>query len=133
MIRIFRRTSRTPTETASQATEAPANAVTTFLSTRIENTNAKASMPNAPSAAPAASRAAASVLAVRQKTRLPFAANFVLLDQGSAGAEDRRQREEETADGGAITAANESGKDRRDAAEREVDQIRTGGRPECGR
>jgi hypothetical protein len=47
------------TETMIQAHEAPANAPAMLRVTVNENTIAKASVPNAPSAAPAASSAAA--------------------------------------------------------------------------
>jgi len=47
----------------------------------------------------------------------------MLLDQRCAGAEDGRKGEKKTADGGSITTADEAGKDRHGAAEREPDQV----------
>jgi ferritin-like metal-binding protein YciE len=58
--RTLRRANQVATETASQVSEAPTNAVATLLSTSNQNTMAKVSMPIALRAAPAASSAAAS-------------------------------------------------------------------------
>ena len=58
--RSLRRTNQAPTDTTSQAREAPIKAAATLISTSIENRAAKASMPTEPSPAPAASSAAAS-------------------------------------------------------------------------
>ena len=122
--RIFRRRYQAATETISQASDAPMNAVAMLLSTIHQKTIAKASMPSAPSAAPAASSAAASLSASRAvEARLPFATDFMLLDQGGAGAKDGWKGQKQTADGCAITAADEPGEDCRGAAEREADQV----------
>ena len=54
------------------------------------------------------------------EARSSLAADFVLLDQRGAGAKDRRKGEKETADGGSVAAADETGEDGRGAPERET-------------
>ena len=98
--RIWRRTYQAVTETTSQASDAPMKAAAMLRSTINENAIAKPSMPSAPSAAPTASSAAACCpRRPAVEARFPLAPDFVLLDQGRAGAEDGRKRQKETADG----------------------------------
>lgn len=54
---------------------------------------------------------------------LLLAPNFMGFDEGRAGAEDRRQREKETADRGAVAAADEAGEYGRGATESEAHEV----------
>ena len=61
--------------------------------------------------------------ALAGKARFPLSADFMLLDQRGAGAEDGGKGEKETPDRCSIAAADEAGEDGRGAAKREADQI----------
>jgi hypothetical protein len=90
-----------------------------LLSTINEKTIAKPSMPRAPARRRRLERCRSLPASFAGKARFPFAADFMLLDQRCAGAEDGRKGEKETTDGRSITTADEAGEDRRGTAERE--------------
>ena len=118
--RSLRRTNQAPTDTTSQAREAPIKAAATLISTSIENRAAKASMPTEPSPAPTASSAAASCprrLPASPAARLRRISCFsisVALAQKMAG----RARKSPPTD-----APDEAGEDGRDPAKPEADQV----------
>lgn len=96
--RIFRRTHQAATDTTSHASEAPMNAAGMLRSTIEENAIANASMPSAPSTAPAESSAAAFCprrLPSRPASRLRRISCFsirVALAQKMAGRAKKRPR-----------------------------------------
>ena len=109
--------------TVSQASEAPMNAPATLRSTRSQNTAAKASIPRAPSTAPAASSAAAS-----RPRRLPSRPAFRLRRSSCfsikvALAQKRREREKETSDRGSVTTTDQSREHGGGAAQAETYQV----------
>lgn len=116
----MRRTYQAATEMINQASDAPMKAAAMLLSAINEKTTAKANIPRAECGAGGVDRGRHLPPALAGEARLALAADFVLLDQRGAGAEDRRKSKEKAADEGSIAAADETGEDGRGAAERKA-------------
>ena len=105
--RILRRTYQAPTETTSQASDAPMKAPATLLSTSQRKDNSKSQhAERAERGAGGVERGSLCAAAFAVEAGFLLAADFMLLDQRGAGAEDGGKSEKKTADGRSIAAAD---------------------------